>query len=63
MKEEIKKIEELEGFKNLRMVDNFYQTSAFFPMPTTEIGTLDEKGNTNLGSYSLCFPYYIAGKD
>ena len=63
MKDEIKKIEELEGFKNLRMVDNFYQTSAFFPMPTTEIGTLDEKGNTNLGSYSLCFPYYIAGKD
>ena len=32
-------------------------------MPTTEIGTLDENGNTNLGSYSLCFPYYIAGRD
>lgn len=32
-------------------------------MPTIEIGTLDENGNTNLGSYSLCFPYYIAGKD
>ena len=58
-----KKIEELNGFKDLRIVDNFYQTSAFFPMPTTEIGTLSESGQTNLGSYSLCFPYYIAGKD
>ena len=51
------------GFKNIRMVDNFYQTSSFIPMPTIEISTLDEKGNTNIGSYSLCFPYYIAGKD
>ena len=63
MSEEIKKIEELEGFKNMRIVDNFYQTSSFFPMPTIEIATLDEKGKTNIGSYSLCFPYYIAGKD
>ena len=63
MSEEIKKIEELEGFKNMRIVDNFYQTSSFFPMPTIEISTVDEKGFTNIGSYSLCFPYYIAGKD
>jgi len=63
MSEEIKKIENMDGFKDMRIVDNFYQTSSFFPMPTTEIGTLDENGNTNLGSYSLCFPYYIAGKD
>ena len=42
MSEEIKKIEEMDGFKNMRIVDNFYQTSSFFPMPTTEIGTLDE---------------------
>ena len=47
MSEEIKKIEELEGFKNMRIVDNFYQTSSFFPMPTIEISTLDEKGQTN----------------
>ena len=32
-------------------------------MPTTEIGTLSESGQTNIGSYSLCFPYYIAEKD
>lgn len=32
-------------------------------MPTTEIGTLNEDGKTNLGSYSLCFPYYIAGRN
>ena len=62
MSEEIKKIEELEGFKNMRIVDNFYQTSSFFPMPTIEISTLDEEGRTTIGSYSLCFPYYIAGK-
>ena len=37
---EQKKIEELNGFRDMRIVDNFYQTSSFFPMPTTEIGTL-----------------------
>lgn len=52
-----------EKFKDLRIVDNFYQTSAFFPMPLTLIGTLDENGNTSFGAYSLVFPYYIAGKD
>ncbi len=50
------------SFKDLRIVDNFYQTSAFFPMPTILISTLDENGKTTLGAYSLCFPYYIAGK-
>lgn len=52
----------MEQFKDLRIVDNFYQTSSFFPMPTVLAGTLTEDGKTNLGSYSLCFPYYIAGK-
>jgi len=51
------------SFKDLRIVDNFYQTSSFFPMPTVLVGTVSENGKTNLGSYSLCFPYYIAGKD
>lgn len=53
----------MEEFKDLRIVDNFYQTSAFFPMPTTLVGTVTENGQTNLGAYSLCFPYYIAGKE
>lgn len=53
----------MSSFKNLRIVDNFYQTSAFFPMPTILVGTVSENGMTNLGAYSLCFPYYIAGKD
>ena len=54
----------MSSFKNLRIVDNFYQTSSFFPMPLCLIGTLDEKGEkTSFGAYSLCFPYYIAGKD
>ncbi len=49
--------------QELRIVDNFYQTSSFFPMPTILVGTLSENGKTNLGAYSLCFPYYIAGKE
>ena len=53
----------MSQFKDLRIVDNFYQTSSFFPMPVVLIGTVSESGETNIGSYSLCFPYYIAGKD
>ncbi len=53
----------MSSFKDLRIVDNFYQTSAFFPMPTIIVGTVSENGTTNLGAYSLCFPYYVAGKD
>lgn len=51
------------SFKDLRIVDNFYQTSAFFPMPTICISTVNDDDSINIGSYSLCFPYYIAGKD
>lgn len=53
----------MSSFKDLRIVDNFYQTSSFFPMPTVLIGTLTEDGMTTLGPYSLVQPYYIAGKD
>lgn len=53
----------MSSFKDLRIVDNFYQTSAFFPMPTILVGTLTDSGKTTLGPYSLCQPYYIAGKD
>lgn len=53
----------MDELKELRIVDNFYQTSSFFPMPTILISTVSESGQTNLGAYSLCFPYYIAGKD
>ncbi len=53
----------MSSFKNLRIVDNFYQTSAFFPMPTVLISTLAPDGSTSLGPYSLCQPYYIAGRD
>ena len=53
----------MSKLKELRIVDNFYQTSAFYPMPTILISTVSERGQTNLGAYSLCFPYYIAGKD
>ena len=53
-----------QDFKEVKAVDNFYQASSFFPMPLTLIGTLNEdKTMTSFGSYSLIFPYYIAGKE
>ena len=53
----------MSSFENLRIVDNFYQTSLFFPMPTVVISTQCEDGSTTLGPYSLVQPYYVAGKD
>ena len=53
----------MSSFEILRIVDNFYQTSLFFPMPTVVISTLCEDGTTTLGPYSLVQPYYVAGKD
>ncbi len=49
-------------FEEIRMLDNFYQTSSFFPMPVVLVSTLAESGQTNLGPYSLCFPHIIAGE-
>ena len=54
----------MNNFKDVRIMDNFYQSSSFFPMPLTLIGTLNEDGSgTSYGAYSLIFPYYIAGKE
>ena len=53
----------MSSFENLRVVDNFYQTSLFFPMPTVVISSQCEDGSTTLGPYSLVQPYYVAGKD
>ena len=53
----------MSEFKDLRIVDNFYQTSLFFPMPAVLVSTLADDGQTNCGSYSLVQPYYVAGKD
>jgi len=51
-------------FKEIKISDNFYQSSSFFPMPLTLIGTFNEdKTDTSFGAYSLIFPYYIAGKN
>lgn len=50
-----------EKFTEVRILDNFYQTSSFFPMPVLLVSTLAETGMTNLGAYSLCFPYSITG--
>lgn len=51
------------AFKEVKIVDNFYQNTLFYPMPTVAITTLAEDGSTSIGAYSLVFPYYIAGKD
>lgn len=53
----------MSSFKDLRIVDNFYQTSLFYPMPTVLISTLADDGTTSVGPYSLLAPYYVAGKD
>lgn len=53
----------MSSYKEVKIVDNFYQNSIYFPMPTVAVSTLAEDGTTTIGSYSLVFPYYIAGKD
>jgi flavin reductase (DIM6/NTAB) family NADH-FMN oxidoreductase RutF len=50
-----------DSFRNVRILDNFYQTSSFFPMPVVLVCTIAESGQMNLGPYSLCFPYTVAG--
>ncbi|MBW2554233.1 MAG: hypothetical protein JRC57_01050 [Deltaproteobacteria bacterium] len=50
-----------QEFTDIRILDNFYQTSSFFPMPVVLVSTLNESGTTNLGPYSLCFPYIVTG--
>lgn len=50
-------------YRNVKIVDNFYQNSLFFPMPTVAVTTVAESGITTIGAYSLVFPYYIAGKE
>jgi flavin reductase (DIM6/NTAB) family NADH-FMN oxidoreductase RutF len=50
-----------DDFAEVRILDNFYQTSSFFPMPVVLVSTVAETGETNLGPYSLCFPYIVTG--
>ncbi len=52
----------MSSFKDLRIVDNFYQTSSYYPMPTVMISTLAEDGSTSVGSYSL-FSLLYCGKE
>ena len=51
------------SFTELRAVDNFYQTSLFFPMPAVLVSTLTDEGKTTCGPYSLLAPFYVAGKE
>jgi flavin reductase (DIM6/NTAB) family NADH-FMN oxidoreductase RutF len=47
-------------FVDVSILDNFYQTSSFYPMPVVLCTTVSENGLTNIGSYSLCFPFGIS---
>ena len=49
-----------DGFVEVRVLDNFYQTSSYYPMPVILVTTISESGKTNIGPYSLCFPFGIA---
>ena len=49
----------LDDFEDVPVLDNFYQTSAFFPMPVVLVATRADDGAANLGPYSLCFPHVI----
>jgi flavin reductase (DIM6/NTAB) family NADH-FMN oxidoreductase RutF len=51
-----------DDFISVSVLDNFYQTSFYYPMPVVMVTTVSEEGDTNIGSYSLCFPFGIAGK-
>ena len=53
----------MKDFKNVKILNNYFESCIFFPMPTTLIGTLDENEETSFGAYSLVFPYYIGHKD
>ncbi len=49
-----------EKFIATRPKDNFYQTSAFFPMPFALVTTVNEDGQTGIGPHALVFPFGIA---
>lgn len=53
----------MSNFKEMKIVENFYQNSIFFPMPTVAVCTLAEDGSTSIGAYSLVFPYYVSEKN
>lgn len=50
-----------DEFRNVQILNNFYQTSSFYPMPVVLMSTISESGKTNVAPYSLCFPYEVSG--
>jgi flavin reductase (DIM6/NTAB) family NADH-FMN oxidoreductase RutF len=54
------KREMAESFEALGVKDNFYQSTAFFPMPFALITTINEDGITSIGPHSLVFPLDIS---
>ncbi len=49
-----------EAFVSLQPLDNFYQSSSFFPLPFALITTVDESGRTGIGPHALVFPFSVA---
>lgn len=52
----------LSSFKDIGIIDNFYRTFCFFPVPTVLVGTLTDNKQTSFEAYSLVSQYYIASK-
>lgn len=48
-----------EPFVRLPPKDNFYQSVSFFPMPFALVSTVNERGVTSLGPYSLAYPFEL----
>ena len=42
-----------EDFRNVRILDNFYLTSSFFPMPVVFVCTIAETSQMNLRPYRV----------
>ncbi|GAH98711.1 unnamed protein product, partial [marine sediment metagenome] len=38
-----------DSFQKVSVLDNFYQTSFFYPMPVVMVTTVSESGLTNIG--------------
>ncbi len=51
---------DIYDFEPVRILDNFYQTSSYFPMPVVLVSIVSESGDMNIGPYSLCFSHIVS---
>ncbi len=53
------KTAQAEGFVEIPLRDNFYQTSAFIPMSFALVTTVHEGGETGIGPHALLYPFHV----